>query len=254
MMINSRDAGTKLNSSARSYDKVSTALPHHAWTELRILEFLNQTCDLCLIALWKECIDNGVAERQSFDTLRCPVGGHVLDRNSPDFFRIRLEKSSVEPPPKPSHQPILIVALILGWSKLCPNVGQHAANRFDHSKIFQSVRCFQWIVVVLPLVENATHPRAKKKVFIRQDLMPQVLYFRNFGEEPVAADVKPPAVTLDSLRDSPDHVVSLKDDDLVTPLDCLVGSCKTSGTRPYHHNGPSRCPWFVHSKPFCIEL
>ena len=160
LMINSHNAGTKLNSSARSYDEIATALPHHARTKLRILELLDQTCDLCLIALWKECIDNGVAERQSFDSLRCPVGGHVLDWNSPDFFRIRLEKSSVEPPSKPSHQPIFIVALILWWSKLRPNVGQHAANRFDHSKIFQSVRCFQWIVVVLPLVEDATHPRA----------------------------------------------------------------------------------------------
>ena len=49
--------------------------------------------------------------------------------------------------------------------------------------------------------------------------MPEILDWLHLGEEAMASNVEPPAISFDSPADPSDHLVGLEDNDLVSALD-----------------------------------
>ena len=217
-------------------DLVAAYFPHHSGSIFRILEFLDERGDLFLVSLGLQRIDNGVAQTETLHALRCPVRRHVLDRNAPHLLRVGLEELAVQAPAKASHQPALVVVLILRGANLSAGVRTNAEEGFEDAEIPQCVRSFEGIVVVLALKEDATHSWAEQEVFVREDLVPEGLYFVNLCEESMATNVESPSIPHHRLGDSADHLGPLEDGDRSPTANDLERRSEAgrAGT-DYHH-------------------
>jgi len=138
----------------------------------------------------------------------------------------------VEPPTEPGGDPALEGGLVLRRVDAGPHVRQDAEDRLPHTEVLQRVRRFQWIVEVLPVVVDPTHPRTQQEILGREDLVPQFLDGLDLGEEPVATDVETPPVTFDGARDATDDAVRLEDGRGDVVFCELIGGSEAGRPRP----------------------
>ena len=84
--------------------------PHHARPAPRITKRIDQRLDdfaaIAVVPLWNKGVLDCAAQRESFDTLRCPVGGDFFAAHAPDFFGVALEERFEEPPAELIAYPI----------------------------------------------------------------------------------------------------------------------------------------------------
>ena len=234
--------------------EVAASLPHHAGAVLGVLKLLDETRDLLLVPLGEERVLDGVAERESLDALGCPVRRHLVHRHAPDLLGVGLEEVPVEAPPESGDEPVLIVGLVLGRAHHRHDVGQDAADGLDHTEVPERVRRLQRVVVVLALIEDATHAGAHEEVLVREDLVPEVLDGLDLGEEAVPAEVEAPPVALDGPADTSDDVVGLDDEDRLASLHEFVGRGQPGGAGAdddIRHGGSSRAFVTSHSRTLC---
>ena len=112
---------------------------------------------------------------------------------------------------------------VLRWTHPHPQEGEPAADGLHDTEVRQGVAELDRVVVVLAAVEDAAHPGTQQEVLVGQDLVPELLHGDDLGEEPVAADVEPPAVTFDRPTDAAEDGVLLEHDDGVPRLGQPVG-------------------------------
>ena len=205
------DLGLHEHLRALRLHELGAPLPHHAGPELGVLELLDERRDLLLVPLGEEGVDDGARQGEVLDPLRRPVGGHRADGHTPHLLGVGLEERAVEAPAEAGHEPALVVGLVLGRTDAGHRVAADALDGLDGTEVAQRVECLERVVEVLALVEDAALAGAEEEVAVGQDLVPQGLDLGHLREEPVAADVEPPAVALDGAADAADDVVALED-------------------------------------------
>ncbi len=113
-----------------------------------------------------------------------------------------------------------------------PEKGEAAPEGLDQAEVGKGVAQPDGVVVELAAVVDATEPRAQQELVRGQHLVPELLDGAHLGEEPVAADVEPPAVALDRPADPAHHLVSLDHHDRVTGGTQPMGGGQAGGASP----------------------
>jgi hypothetical protein len=188
----------------------ATDLPHHPGPVLRVLELLDQRGDVLLVALRHEGVDDRLLQVEVLDPLRGEVGLELVGWDSPHLLGVALEEVLEEPAPESRDDPPLELVLVLRRADLGPHVRQHDPHRLDRAHVLEDVHGAERVVVELAAVVDAAHPRTEEEVVVGQDLVPQRLDLGHLGEEAVAADVEPPAVTFDGAADAADLIGSFQ--------------------------------------------
>src|ERR1700704_3124078 len=122
-------------------------------------------------------------------------------RDAPALLGLGLEEMLVQPPTEPACVEALEVRLVLRRLDPHPEVRPSAAHRLHAAELFEGVHGLDRVVEELALVEDPTHPGPAEELVGTQDLEPEVVDRLHLGEEAMAPDVEPPAVTLDRPAD-----------------------------------------------------
>jgi len=158
-------------------------------------------------------------ERFILDALRCPVGLKFAGGHTPDLLVIRLEEVIKKTLSETVCDPVL--KALFGFMSAedfgdadfgsRPEIGGHTSNRFDDAQIFEGIGRFEWVVEVLPVVEDAAHSGPHEEILIRQDFVPKIFNRLDLGEEAMAAQIKAPPINFDGSGNSADGVGRFKD-------------------------------------------
>jgi hypothetical protein len=226
------DLGLHHHLSALPDDEVTGAFPHHPGAVLGVLEGLDQTGDLGLVAFGQHGVDDRGGQGEVLDPLGCPVRRHLGRGHPPELLRVGLEERPVEPPAEARRDPALEVVLVLGRSDLHPQVRRDTLDRLDDAEVAQCIGRAKRVVEQLVLVIDPAHPRSLQEVFRGEDLAPQVLDHRDLREKAVPADVEAPTVPLDRAADAAHDVVGLQHRDGRTRLGERVRRGQARRARP----------------------
>ncbi|CAB4632093.1 unannotated protein [freshwater metagenome] len=69
----------------------------------------------------------------------------------------------------------------------CPEVRRDTTDGLDDAEILQSIRSFQGVVEIFPVIENAAHAGTHEEIFVGEDLVPEVFNRLDLCKETVAA-------------------------------------------------------------------
>jgi hypothetical protein len=74
---------------------------------------------------------NGLGNRQSLDALRAPFRGYLLARDTPDFFRVRLEEGAIQTGSKTVDEKIFQGCFGRSGRNLRPAIAQSDLEGFE---------------------------------------------------------------------------------------------------------------------------
>ena len=127
-------------------------------------------------------------------------------RQSPHLLRIAFKECSKQPPAETIRHPRFQVIFRKRRRQTRPRKAGETPEGFDWAESHERVQGLQRILEEFPAIVNARKPGANQQI-VAEYFLPDFLDLGQFGEEPVAANVKAVAVVFDGAREAPNHGV-----------------------------------------------
>jgi len=186
-------------------------VPHHARTESRILELVDEGFDVTAAGcFWQQHVQHRADERQAFDSLRSPLGADLGTGNPPDLLGVRLEEDGVQAPAEPVRHPVLEGDLRRNRPQSDPQVTEKHEERVDRSQSSEGIHWLQRISEEFPAVVDARESRPLQQLR-SEHVSPELLNRANLREESMAADIEAKTFVLDRSCDATDLCVLFED-------------------------------------------
>ena len=223
-------------------EPIAAALPHHARTEARIVEPVDQGGDhlAVLAARAQQRALDRLLQVEVLDALARPLGADLRAGHAPHLLGVGLEEDLVEAAAEPVDHPVLEGALVADGSEPRRRVAHADAGGLERPQAEQRVDRPERVVEEAAAVVDARHAIALEEVLAEQ-LVPHLANARDLGEEAVAADVEAVAAVVDGARDAADDRVLLEHHRVVPEAGQLPGRGQPAGPGADHHR---EAHWF----------
>ena len=248
-VLDSGNSVVKVDLATLPFDEFVTPFPHHPGTMTGILEFLDEAGDLLLVPPWCQRVDDCPKQVEVLDPLGRPVGLDLIGGNAPHLLGVGLEEDAVEPPAKLRGDIPLEGCEVLRRPNPHPEIGKNAPDRLEHTEVAECIERPKRVVVEATAIEDPAHTRPQKEIFIGKDLVPQVSYRLDLGEEAVPTDIESPVADTRRARNAAHDSVGLEHDRFVVALAELVGRRETGRAGTDDH-GVCSLVLLAHSTPF----
>ena len=133
--------------------------PELAWAKAWIAEFIDKGLDdFAPLPLPEDGVAHSLAEAQSLDALRGPVGADLRAGRAPDLLGVGFEKHVEQPGAKLVGNPLFEIHGICHGLCTGGGVAEHAGGCVNQPHVLERIGRLEGIVVKLSAVEDARRP------------------------------------------------------------------------------------------------